>query len=236
MKQPTEMHKNGTHICHTEPLTIDLIGDNHISTSYNTPLLHNAFDKTDEEKIALIEQHFKEIMNILGLDLKDDSLAGTPHRVAKMYVKEFFGGLNPANKPSVTLFDNIYNYKNILVEKNITLHSNCEHHFVPIIGKAHVAYIPQKKVVGLSKINRIVQYYARRPQVQERLTLQIAHELMQCLQTPHIAVIIEADHACVALRGIQDVSSNTITTQYFGKFEEEATKQELMSLLKINVQ
>lgn len=211
----------------------DLIGNMHIATSYDTPLRADAFELADKTKIRLIEKHFKEIMNILGLDLKDDSLSGTPHRVAKMYVEEIFSGLNPNNKPAITLFENKYNYHDILVEKDITFHSNCEHHFVPIIGKAHVAYIPDKKVIGLSKINRLVQYYAKRPQVQERLTVQIANDLRKTLQTEHVAVIIEADHACVITRGIKDTHSSTITTQYCGKFTEPATKNELLTLLKL---
>jgi len=221
------------HINHSN-LDVELIesmGESHHLSSIDTPMREDAFDLDDETKIALIEAHFAEIMNIMGLDLTDDSLRGTPYRVAKMYVKETFSGLNPDNKPAVTLFENKYNYHEMLVEKDITVHSNCEHHFVPIIGKAHVAYIPRKKVIGLSKINRLVQYYSKRPQVQERLTVQIAHELRQVLQTPDVAVIIEADHACVMMRGVQDHSSSTITAQYLGKFEKPEVKSELLRLL-----
>ena len=188
----------------------------------------NAFDLDDDTKIALIEGHFKEIMNILGLDLTDDSLKGTPRRVAKMYVKEVFSGLNPANKPAVTLFENKYQYTEMLVEKNISIHSHCEHHFVPITGIAHVAYIPSGKVIGLSKINRMVQYFAKRPQVQERLNVQIAEELKKVLQTEHVAVIIEADHACVKSRGVQDQCSSTVTAQYHGKFKDPRVKSEFL--------
>jgi len=205
--------------------------DDHVASSWNTPLRADAFDLSDEDKIARIEGHVKSIMETLGLDLTDDSLRGTPYRVAKMYVKEMFSGLNPDNKPAVTLFENKYNYHEMLVEKDITVHSNCEHHFVPIIGKAHVAYIPRKKVIGLSKINRLVQYFSKRPQVQERLTVQIANELRHVLQTPDVAVIIEADHACVMMRGVQDHSSSTITAQYLGKFEKPEVKSELLRLL-----
>ncbi len=207
---------------------IDAIGDEHIATSHDTPMRADAFLMSDETKIQHIEQHFREIMNILGLDLNDDSLNGTPHRVAKMYVKEIFSGLNPNNKPDIKLFDNKYNYNEMLVEKDITFYSNCEHHFVPIIGKAHVAYISNGKVIGLSKLNRIVQYFAKRPQVQERLTVQIAEEIKRVLQCEDVAVVIDAVHLCVSSRGIQDVSSSTITAAYHGKFREEATKNEFL--------
>ena len=179
----------------------------------------------------MIQKHFKEIMQILGLDLTDDSLRGTPERVAKMYVKEIFSGLNPANKPHVKLFDNKYNYNQMLVEKDITIFSNCEHHFVPIIGKVHVAYISSGKVIGLSKINRIVQYYAKRPQVQERLTVQIGNELKSLLNTEDVAVVVDAEHLCVSSRGIQDTSSSTVTSFYSGRFESEMTKKEFLSYI-----
>ena len=207
------------------------IGDQHFFTSTNTPLRADAFDLSDDDKIKEIEKHFTEIMNTLGLDLTDDSLRGTPHRVAKMYVKEIFSGLNPKNKPQITLFDNKYQYNEMLIERNITFHSNCEHHFVPIMGKVHVAYIPEKKVIGLSKINRLVQYFAKRPQVQERLTMQIADELCLSLETKSVAVIIEADHACVITRGIKDVNSNTITSKFYGKFMNTDIKREFLQLL-----
>ena len=212
----------------SDVMTIDEIGDEHVGTSYDTPLREDAFSIDDDLKIQLIEKHFAEIMHILGLDLTDDSLKGTPKRVAKMYVKEIFSGLNPANKPKIALFENKYNYNEMLVEKDITFFSNCEHHFVPIIGKAHVAYISNGKVIGLSKLNRIVQYYAKRPQVQERLTVQIANELMNALQTEDIAVYIDAKHLCVSSRGIQDVNSATVTSFYGGKFKEDATKMEFL--------
>lgn len=183
---------------------------------------------TDELKISKIEHHFGQIMQTLGLDLTDDSLKDTPRRVAKMFVKEMFSGLNPDNKPEVSLFENKYGYKRMLVEKDITLYSNCEHHFVPIIGKAHVAYLPDKQVIGLSKINRIVQYYARRPQVQERLTIQIADALKEVLQHDNVAILIEADHLCVAARGIRDTNSRTVTTHYSGQFENELLRQEFL--------
>lgn len=210
-------------------LSVDEIGDEHLSTAAETPLRDDAFDLGDELKIELIEKHFKEIMLILGLDLNDDSLQGTPQRVAKMYVKEIFSGLNPDNKPQVKLFENKYNYNQMLVEKDITLFSNCEHHFVPIIGKAHVAYISNGKVIGLSKINRIVQYFANRPQVQERLTMQIGNELKELLDTKDVAVVIDAEHLCVQSRGIQDTSSSTVTSFYSGKFEDKDTKKEFLS-------
>ena len=179
---------------------IDIIGDEHIMTSIETPLRTDAFDLTEDKKIALIEAHFKATMETLGLDLTDDSLKGTPRRVAKMYVEEIFSGLNPLNKPKIVLFDNKYQYNQMLVEKNISFYSNCEHHFVPIYGKAHVAYVSSGKVIGLSKLNRIVQYIAKRPQVQERLTNQIANELAEILETNDVAVIIDAKHLCVSSR------------------------------------
>jgi len=206
----------------------DMLGEQHIGTSYDTPLRGDAFHLSDKEKMSLIAGYFEKIMDILGLDLTDDSLRGTPGRVAKMYVKEIFGGLNPANKPQVALFDNKYRYNQMLVEKNITLYSNCEHHFVPIIGKAHIAYISTGKVIGLSKLNRIVQYYAQRPQVQERLTMQIANELKAVLETGDVAVVIDAVHLCVASRGVKDISSSTVTAEYSGVFLEKDRKEEFL--------
>jgi GTP cyclohydrolase I len=207
-------------------LTIEEIGDEHISTSYDTPLREDAFELNDAEKIEIIEGHFREIMLTLGLDLNDDSLKGTPNRVAKMYVKEIFSGLNPDNLPKIALFDNKYQYNEMLIEKNITFYSNCEHHFVPIIGKAHVAYVSNGKVIGLSKINRIVQYFAKRPQVQERLTVQIGNYLKKILGTEDVAVVIDATHLCVSSRGIQDQSSSTVTSHFGGIFKRDAKKQE----------
>ncbi|MEC7755935.1 MULTISPECIES: GTP cyclohydrolase I FolE [Roseivirga] len=212
-------------------LTIEEIGDEHIGTSYDTPLKADAFDMDDELKMNLIEDKFREIMEIMGLDLTDDSLSGTPRRVAKMYIKEIFSGLNPANKPKVALFDNKYKYDEMLVEKDITFYSNCEHHFVPIIGKAHVAYISNGQVIGLSKINRIVDYYAKRPQVQERLTVQIANELKEILGTEDVAVVIDAEHLCVSSRGVKDVNSSTVTAQFHGRFKEESTRNEFLGYI-----
>lgn len=213
----------------TMEIEMDEAGDNHLLTGIETPLRENAFEMDDQLKIELIEEKFFEIMNILGLDMDDDSLKGTPHRVAKMYVKEIFSGLNPANKPKIALFENKYKYKEMLVEKNITFYSNCEHHFVPIIGKAHVAYISNGSVIGLSKINRLVNYYAKRPQVQERLTIQIANALKEAMNTEDVAVIIDANHLCVSSRGIQDVNSSTITSSYNGKFLNEQTRNDFLT-------
>jgi GTP cyclohydrolase I len=210
--------------------TLDEIGEDHIGTSLETPLRADAFEMNDDVKIERIQGHFKEIMHLLGLDLNDDSLSGTPHRVAKMYVKEIFNGLNPANKPEIKLFDNKYNYNEMLIEKDITLYSYCEHHFVPIIGKVHVAYISSGKVIGLSKINRLVQHFAKRPQVQERLTNQIAEALKEALQSEDVAVIIDAVHLCVSSRGIKDTNTSTITANYSGKFQDEKTKNEFIAL------
>ena len=210
---------------------IEIIGDAHIMTSIETPLRKDAFEKSDDDKINLIEGHFKEIMGILGLDLNDDSLSGTPKRVAKMYVKELFSGLHPNNKPKLSVFDNKYEYNKVLIEKNITFYSACEHHFLPIIGKAHVGYIAKDKVIGLSKINRIVDYYAKRPQVQERLTLQIANELRETLGTDDVIVIIDAEHLCVSSRGIKDQTSSTVTIEYSGVFEDVDKRNEFMKLI-----
>jgi GTP cyclohydrolase I len=207
---------------------LSAIGDDHQSANLETPLRKDAFDLSAEEKVDLIEEKFADILQILGMDLEDDSLQGTPRRVAKMYVNEIFHGLNPENKPEAKLFDNKYRYNQMLVEKNINLHSYCEHHLVPILGKAHVAYISIGKVIGLSKINRIVRYFAKRPQVQERLTEQIAAELKAVLETEHVAVILDAEHMCVATRGIEDTGSSTITSHYSGKFLEESYRNEYL--------
>lgn len=215
----------------TLQITIDELGDQHIMTSVETPLREGAFHLSDQEKIEQIEDKFRDIMNILGLDLNDDSLSGTPHRVAKMYVQEIFSGLNPKNKPEVKLFDNKYQYNQMLVEKNITFYSNCEHHFVPIMGKAHVAYISNGKVIGLSKLNRIVDYFARRPQVQERMTMQIANELRAALGTEDVAIVIDAVHLCVSSRGVKDINSSTVTSHFSGKFLEESTKSEFLKYI-----
>lgn len=200
-----------------------------------TPLRKNGLALSEGEKLRKIEHYFAQIMDTLGLDLTDDSLSQTPRRVAKMFVKEIFSGLNPDNKPEISLFDNKYGYRQMLVEKDITLYSNCEHHFVPIIGKVHVAYFPHKQVIGLSKINRLVQYYARRPQVQERLTLQIAEGLKEVLRHDDVAVYIEADHLCVAARGVKDTNSKTVTGSYSGKFENKVTQQEFLSIIHSGV-
>ncbi|WP_438977003.1 GTP cyclohydrolase I FolE [Polaribacter sp.] len=207
------------------------IGDDHLFTGLETPMKPDAFMISDEEKKEKISILFEEIMNVMGLDLTDDSLKGTPKRVAKMYIDEIFSGLNPANKPKVALFDNKYQYNQMLVEKNITFYSNCEHHFVPIIGKAHVAYISSGKVIGLSKLNRIVQYYAKRPQVQERLTNQIAEELKGILETDDVAVIIDAKHLCVSSRGVKDDTSSTVTSYFGGKFNTQEKIAELQNTL-----
>ena len=214
---------------------IDLIGDNHVMTSLETPLRADAFEMENSEKIKQIESKFRDIMDTLGLDLTDDSLSGTPKRYAKMFVNELFSGLDPKNKPSVSTFQNKYGYADMLVEKNITLYSTCEHHFLPIVGKAHIAYISTGSVIGLSKLNRIVDYYARRPQVQERLTMQIVQELQDAMQTEDVACLIDAKHLCVNSRGIKDITSSTVTSEYRGKFKEEATKREFLEYIKYEV-
>ena len=208
------------------------IGDDHLYTGLETPMKPDAFKLSDSEKKQRIALLFEEIMDVMGLDLTDDSLKGTPERVAKMYIDEIFSGLNPANKPKMALFDNKYQYNQMLVEKNISFYSNCEHHFVPIIGKAHVAYISSGKVIGLSKLNRIVQYYAKRPQVQERLTNQIAEDLKDILGTDDVAVIIDAKHLCVSSRGIKDETSATVTSYYGGKFNTPSKIAELQNYIK----
>lgn len=210
-------------------LSVDEIGDNHLSSALQTPMRKDAFALSDKEKIEKIEEYFFGVMHTLGLDMEDDSLKGTPHRVAKMYVKEMFSGLNPVNKPKVSTFDNKYNYNKMLIEKNISLNSACEHHFLPMVGTAHVAYISTGRVIGISKINRLVNYYARRPQVQERLALQILNELKAELKTEDVAVVVEAKHMCVTTRGVQDENSSTVTVEYAGKFLEKEYKEEFMS-------
>jgi GTP cyclohydrolase I len=208
------------------------LGDQHMMTSMDTPLRSDAFDRTDEEKINKISQLFKGIMYELGLDLQDDSLSGTPYRVAKMYINELFYGLNPVNKPKLSTFENRYGYNKLLIEKDIRVNSACEHHFLPIVGRAHIGYIPKDRVIGLSKINRIVDYYAHRPQVQERLTLQIYNELRSTLATDDIIVVIDADHLCVSARGVKDTSSCTTTLEYSGIFLSESKRNEFFNLLK----
>ncbi|PRX57472.1 GTP cyclohydrolase I FolE [Flagellimonas meridianipacifica] len=213
---------------------IELLGDNHIATSVKTPMRADAFDRSDDEKIENIQSHFYKIMEELGLDLTDESLSGTPYRFAKMYVKELFYGLNPNNKPKISTFPNTYGYQRMLVEQDITIDSSCEHHFLPIVGKAHVAYIPKDKVVGLSKINRLVDYYSHRPQVQERLCLQILTDLQETLETEDVIVMVHAKHLCVSSRGIKDKESFTTTLEYGGKFKDDKLRQEFYGLLENN--
>jgi GTP cyclohydrolase IA len=209
----------------------DTIGDNHIGTSAETPLRADAFAKTDDQKIEAISFHYQKIMEELGLDLTDDSLSGTPYRVAKMYVKELFSGLDPKNKPKISVFDNKYQYNKMLVESQITFNSSCEHHFLPIIGKAHIGYISSGKVIGLSKMNRIVEYYGRRPQVQERMTIQIFNELKNALQTNDVIVVVEAEHLCVSTRGVNDKSSKTTTLEFGGKFEDDQVRNDFFKMI-----
>ena len=211
----------------------DEIGNNHISSSAKNPLREDAFDISDDKKIERIKKDVENILTTLGMDLNDDSLKGTPNRVTKMFLKEIFGGLNPARKPSASTFENNYKYGEMLVEKNITVYSTCEHHLLPIIGRAHVAYISNGRVVGLSKINRIVEYYAKRPQVQERLTMQIVQELQSALGTEDVACIIDAKHLCVNSRGINDIESSTVTSEFGGKFKNEQIRRELLDYIKL---
>ena len=210
----------------------DDLGDMHVATAADTPMRKQAFDVPDEEKIRRIAEHFSQIMDILGLDLKDDSLSGTPRRVAKMYVNEIFRGLNPVNKPAITTFENKYRYRGLVIERNIPLQSTCEHHFQPIFGVAHVAYVPNGRVIGLSKLNRIVDYFARRPQVQERLVVQVSEELKRVLHTDDVAVYIDARHMCVQARGVEHHGASTITAEYSGKFLNEATRYEFIQAIQ----
>lgn len=212
----------------------DELGENHIATSALNPVRNDAFNLSDEQKIELIKKDVENILQTLGMDLTDDSIKGTPNRVAKMFVKETFGGLNPIKKPKASTFANNYKYGEMLVEKNITLYSTCEHHLLPIIGKAHIAYISNGTVVGLSKMNRIVDYFAKRPQVQERLTMQIVQELQQVLGTEDVACVIDAKHLCVNSRGIRDIESSTVTSEYGGKFKEDSTRSEFLDYIKLD--
>ena len=209
-------------------------GENHTLSNFNTSILNNAFDLSDDEKINSIEKHFREIMLILGLDLNDDSLKGTPYRVAKMYVTELCSGLNPNNKPIASLFDNNYGYDKTLIEKDIKFYSNCEHHFLPIIGLAHIGYVSSGKVIGLSKMHRIVNYFSKRPQVQERMTVQIFNELKTVLNTEDVALLLDADHLCVSSRGIKDITSSTITMESGGIFKNKEKWAEFLSLINID--
>lgn len=218
---------------HTDTMA-DEQGDNHIASGANTPLRKDAFVLSDEEKIASIKKDVQNILHTLGLDLSDDSLQNTPSRVAKMFVNEIFGGLNPSRKPGSSTFENKYKYNEMLVEKNIIVYSTCEHHLLPIIGKAHVAYISNGTVIGLSKMNRIVNYFAKRPQVQERLTMQIVQELQKILKTQDVACIIDAKHLCVNSRGIKDIESSTVTAEFGGKFKDESTRKEFIEYIKLD--
>ncbi|WP_407635934.1 GTP cyclohydrolase I FolE [Owenweeksia hongkongensis] len=212
---------------------MDDAGDAHISGRAETPMRADAFDKSEAEKIESIRQNFENIMNTLGLDLTDDSLKGTPLRVAKMFVKEIFGGLDPAREPKASVFDNKYKYGEMLVEKNIVVYSTCEHHFLPIVGRAHVAYISNGTVIGLSKMNRIVDYFAKRPQVQERMTKQIVQALQVALGTDDVACVIDAKHLCVNSRGIRDIESSTVTAEFGGKFQEDSVKRDFLDYINM---
>lgn len=206
----------------------------HSKQNTNNPVREDAFSISDDQKIELIKKDVENILNTLGMDLEDDSIKGTPNRVAKLFVKEIFGGLNPNKKPNASTFKNAYSYGEMLIEKNITLYSTCEHHLLPIIGKAHVAYISSGSIIGLSKINRIVEYFSKRPQVQERLTKQIVEELKQILETEDVACLIDAKHLCVNSRGIKDTQSSTITAEYCGKFKEESYKNQFINYIKLD--
>ena len=209
-------------------------GDAHAFTSAENPIREDAFNVSDTEKIALITEDVKHILETLGMDLQDDSLKGTPLRVAKMFVKEIFSGLDPQRKPKASTFENKYKYGEMLVEKNITVYSTCEHHLLPIVGKAHVAYISRGTVIGLSKMNRLVDHYAKRPQVQERMTMQIVQELQKALNTPDVACVIDAKHLCVNSRGIRDIDSSTVTSEFGGAFKNPEVKREFLDYIKLD--
>ena len=221
--------KNGMHAENSDEL-----GDNHVATSAETPLRKDAFELSDAEKIVKIEESIQDVLTTLGMDLTDDSLRGTPKRVAEAFVKELFSGLNPDNKPKLSTFDNSYKYGEMLVEKNIVLYSTCEHHLLPIVGRAHVAYISKGKVIGLSKMNRIVDYFAKRPQVQERLTMQVVQALQEALGTQDVACVIDAKHLCVNSRGIKDIESSTVTSEYGGAFKDKDVKKEFLEYIKLD--
>lgn len=214
----------------------DELGENHVATSAETPIRQDAFNLSDDEKIALIKKDVESILHTLGMDLTDDSIKGTPNRVAKMFVKEIFGGLNPAKKPGSSTFENKYKYGEMLVEKNITVYSTCEHHLLPIVGRAHVAYISNGSVIGLSKMNRIVDFFAKRPQVQERLTMQIVQEMQRVLGTDDVACIIDAKHLCVNSRGIRDIESSTVTSEFGGRFKEDSVRREFLDYIQLDTQ
>lgn len=215
---------------------IEEAGDNHIGSSSSNPVREDAFDMSDQEKIALINKDVAHILEVLGMDLNDDSLKGTPQRVAKMFVKEIFAGLHPDRKPKASVFENKYKYGEMLVEKNITLYSTCEHHLLPIVGKAHIAYISNGTVIGLSKMNRVVDYFAKRPQVQERLTIQIVQELQKALDTKDVACVIDAKHLCVNSRGIRDIESSTVTSEFGGVFKEASVKREFLDYIRMDTE
>ena len=210
---------------------LDLIDSDHKNFSIETPLRKDAFELSDQEKISIIQKNVKEILYTLGMDITDDSLKGTPKRVAKAYVNELFGGLNPENMPVGSTFNNKYKYSEMLVEKNITVFSTCEHHLLPIYGKAHVAYFSNSNVIGLSKMNRIVDYFSRRPQVQERLTIQVVKALQEILKTDDVACVIDAKHMCVNSRGIKDKDCSTVTGEFGGKFKDQSVKREFLDYI-----
>mgnify|MGYP003695110073 CR=1 FL=1 len=228
-------YKNGNTNENANQSDYDLIGDNHVSTSADTPLRNDAFEMSNADKIKSIQKDFYNIMHTLGLDMTDDSLKETPTRVAKMFVNEIFGGLHPEAEPKASTFENKYQYNEMLVEKNIVLYSTCEHHFLPIVGKAHVAYMSKGRVIGLSKLNRIVEFYAKRPQVQERLTMQVVKHLQRELGTDDVACVIDAKHLCVNSRGIKDINSSTVTAEYGGRFKEKEVKRELLDYIQMEL-
>lgn len=232
--QHNKCNKYNKHDQHNDAEWFDEMGDAHIAGSVDTPLRADAFDLSNEEKIERIENHFADIMQVLGMDMSDDSLRGTPKRVAKMFVNELFGGLHPQRMPSMSTFENKYNYNQMLVEKDITVYSTCEHHFLPIVGRAHVGYISKGRVIGLSKMNRIVDYFAKRPQVQERLTMQIVKTMQEALGTDDVACVIDAKHLCVNSRGIRDIESSTVTAEFGGAFKDnEITRREFLHYIDI---
>jgi GTP cyclohydrolase IA len=214
----------------TDPVLGQAVHEHLVKCGVETPTVPNNIDRKD--KIDKIESHFTEIMRVMGLDLSDDSLVDTPKRVAKMYVNEIFWGLDYEAFPKCTTVDNKMKYDEMVIERNVNVQSNCEHHFVVIDGLATVGYIPKQKVLGLSKINRIVEYFSKRPQIQERLTEQIYHALQFILDTDNIAVVIDAQHYCVKSRGVEDVGSSTVTSKLGGCFKtEQSVRAEFMNIV-----
>lgn len=216
----------------TNPYLGCAVHENLIKIGVESPMVETKLSKY-EERLVTITRNVSEIMVALGLDLKDDSLCETPRRIAKMYLNEIFWGLDYNNFPKITTIENKMQYDNVLLERHIKVNSTCEHHFIPMMGEAFIAYLPDKKVIGLSKINRIVEFFSRRPQVQERLTEQIFHTLCMLLETDNVAVLIKAEHTCVKLRGVEDTNSDTLTSRLGGIFFNSPSRNEFYQSIRL---